>query len=71
MKKVVAFFKGIEIEDVAIAFLLGFVGLLTAVAIIALPAALVAGDYCTAFMSGVTIVATLICFWIPWYMDRD
>jgi hypothetical protein len=71
MKKVVDFFKGIEIEDVAIVFLLSFVGLLTAVAIIALPAALVAGDYCTAFMAGVTIVATLICFWIPWYLDRD
>ena len=70
MKKV-DFFKGIEIEDVAICFLLGFVGLLTAVAIIALPAALVAGDYCTAFMATITIVATVICFWIPWYLDRD
>ena len=71
MKKVVDFFKGITVEDFALTFLIGFMVVLTAVAIIAFPAALVEGDYGAAFMAGVTIFGSVFFFWIPWYMDRD
>ena len=71
MKNVVNFFKGIEVEDFALFFAIGFMVILTAAGIIALPAVLVVGDWGAAFMAGVDIVGTVFFFWIPWYLERD
>ncbi len=71
MKKVVDFFKGIEIEGVMMVLLITFVAVLTAASLFSIIVFAYLGEWAHLVTPIICLICTVVAFWIPMYLEWD